>query len=369
MIYLDHNATTPLHPDVRSKMDKFLQYPMNSSSIHSYGRKALALLENARKSIANLLGFVDIFRDYQVIFTSSGTEANNLVISNFINDSDSEVFLSAIEHHSIYVYKDYANVIKVNKNGILDMSDLESKLKRSKAKKKLVSVMLANNETGIIQPIKKISQLAHNHGAFMHSDSIQAVGKIKVDIQDLNLDFMSVASHKFGGAIGAAALIKKSDIALKPLILGGGQEKNMRAGTENVPAIIGFGEAASIAQKDLSSQTNHMKELRDELERNLRGSDLDVDIVGIDVDRLPNTSLIINKNKNAETQLIALDLKGVAVSSGSACSSGKTTSSHVLTAMGYEEGEVDSAIRISLGRSSTKGDIEKFFAIYKEING
>ena len=202
----------------------------------------------------------------------------------------------------------------------------------------------------------------------MHSDCVQAIGKIEVDIKSLDLDFVSITSHKFNGPMGAAALIGKADITLKPLIIGGGQEKKLRAGTENVIAVIGFGEAAFIAQKNLSKNSSHMKTLRDQLESNLLNSNPDVEIVGRNTNRLPNTSLIINKNNNAETQLIALDLKGIAVSSGSACSSGKTTSSHVLVAMGYEQNGVESAIRVSLGINSTKQDIEKFLEIYNEIN-
>lgn len=369
MIYLDHNATTHLHPNVRSKMNELAMHgPMNPSSVHWHGRKGKSLLEAARKSIATLLGFENCFKDYQITFTASGTEANNLILSNF---KDEEIFISATEHLSIWAYSKLSpnvTVIKVDKNGTLDIEDLIHKLQSSRAEKKLLSVMLANNETGVIQPVRQISELAHENGALIHSDCIQAAGKIDVNILDLGVDFVSISAHKFGGPMGAGALIGKTSIHLLPLIIGGKQERNLRSGTENVPAIVGFGEAATIAKEELDLRFSHMSNLHTKLESELLADNPNIEIAGINTERLPNTSLIINIDKKAETQIIALDLQGVAVSSGSACSSGKIGSSHVLAAMGYSEDEIKSAIRVSIGINTTEQDIDAFLKIYNEIN-
>ena len=368
MIYLDNNATTNLHPDALEKMMTLQRKPMNPSSVHAYGRKARSLIESARKSVAKLLGFDYSTKEYQLIFTSSGTEANQLVMSNF---QDGEIFISGIEHISILAHnklRDNITVINVDNNGLLDQADLETKLQASKSEKKLVSIMLANNENGIIQPIKEICDIAHKYGALMHSDCVQAVGKIDCNITKLDLDFASISAHKFNGPLGAAALISRINVPIKPIIIGGGQERSLRSGTENVLAIVGFGVAADIASKDLTHRAEHFKKLQLKLESALLMQNPNIKIIGTNTKRLPNTSLIVNVGKKAETQLIALDLRGVAVSSGAACSSGKTSPSHVLLAMGYDEDEAGAAIRISTGIETTEQDIDNFIKIYNEIN-
>jgi cysteine desulfurase len=368
MIYLDHNATTYIHPGVVKKMKDLMFWPSNPSSVHAYGRKAKSYLEEARKNIASLVGIAGCFKDYQIIFTASGTEANNLMLSNF---SDGEIFISNVEHPSIFShYKIAKNVklIKVNNNGIIDLEDLREKLTVSKSEKKLVSAIMANNETGIIQPIKKITEIVHQYGAKIHSDCVQSAGKIDINLLDLDADFISISAHKFGGPVGAAALIGKMSTPLRAQIIGGGQERGMRAGTENILAIAGFGEAAILAKKGLKERSSRMAELRLKLENGLLASDSSIEIVGKNLDRLPNTSLIINPRYKAETQLIALDLKGVAISSGSACSSGRVSESHVLEAMGYSKEKMASALRISIGWNTEEQEIEKFLEIYNEIN-
>jgi cysteine desulfurase len=369
MIYLDHNATTNIRPEVWNKMNEIASYgPVNPSSIHSYGQKGKRLLEEARKSIAAILGFESDRHGYQITFTSSGTEANNLIISNF---KDHEIFISATEHPSIYTHSKHLKsitIIKVDQNGIIDIDDLILKLKKSKSSKKILSAMLANNETGVIQPLKKICEIAHNHEALVHSDCIQAIGKIDVNIPDLDIDFLSISGHKFGGPMGSAALIARTSIHLEAQIIGGGQEKSLRSGTENVPAIVGLGIAAKLAKEELSERRAHMVKLQSKLEKMLLESDHSIEIAGSNTERLPNTSLIFNLNKKSETQLIALDIKGVAVSSGSACSSGKSSPSHVLSAMGYTEDKLYSALRISVGANTKEEDIDKFIEIYNEIN-
>ena len=368
MIYLDHNATTNVHPVVQSKINELLPLTLNPSSIHSGGRLGKSLLEKSRKYIANLLGITESARDYRITFTSGGTEANNLVLSNF---KDGDIFISATEHPSIFACsKLYSNVkiVKVNREGILDLEDLELKLVNSKAHKKLVCVKLANNETGIIQPITDIARIVHNRSALLLSDCVQAAGKMNINIEESGIDFATISGHKFGGIVGAGALISREDYHLDALIIGGGQEKSLRSGTENVPAVVALGEAARLVSDELEERINHMQELRDFMESELKNNFDDIEIVGINSERLPNTSLIINPRKLAEIQLIALDMKNIAVSSGSACSSGKVGSSHVLSAMGYSQTQAKHAIRISLGRSNDRHDIDSFLKIFNELN-
>lgn len=367
-IYLDHNATTPLHPAVKSRMDEYALLPLNPSSIHSSGRAAKSIIENSRKFVARLMGFESHFRNYQITFTSGGTEANNIIMSNY---KDGEIFISATEHLSILAHsKIFSNfiVIQVDSNGILDLDDLQQKLASSIKQKKLVSVMLANNETGVISPIQKIAKIAHEYGAQIHSDCAQAAGKIPVDIIDMDLDFVSISGHKFGAPLGSGALINKTSLHLEPIFIGGGQERALRPGTENVCGIAGLGEAALIAFDELDKRNEGMKKLRDRLESDLLSKFPDISIAGINTERLPNTSLIINPKVTAQIMLIALDLKSVEVSSGSACSSGKVGKSHVLSAMSYSEDEIKSAIRISLGYTTSDKDINNFLEIYSELN-
>ena len=368
VIYLDHNATTPLHPAVKSKMDEYALLPLNPSSIHSSGRAAKSIIENARKLVAKLMGFESNFRNYQVTFTSGATEANNIILANY---RDGEIFISATEHLSIWAHSQAASnftVIQVDKNGVLDLEDLQQKLVSSTKQKKLVSVMLANNETGVISFLQRIAKISHEHSAQIHSDCAQATGKILVDMIDMDLDFASISGHKFGGPVGSGALISKTSFHLQPIFIGGGQERALRSGTENVPAIAGLGEAALIAFDELDKRNGEMKKLRDKLESKLLNKFPDVVIAGINTERLPNTSLIINPKITAQIMLIALDLKGVAVSSGSACSSGKVGKSHVLSAMGCSDDEIKSAIRISLGYTTSDKDIDDFLEIYSELN-
>jgi len=368
MIYLDHNSTTNLLEEAKHAMIAVLSKPLNASAIHGFGREGKRIIEKARKQIAVLLGIANNFRDYNITFTSSGTEANNLILSNF---KDDDVFISAIEHASILKHSEFENniqVIKVGENGILDQEDLKDKLSKSEANRKLVSVIFANNETGVIQDIKAIAKIAHEFGAFIHSDSVQAIGKISLDLLDVDIDFATISAHKIGGPIGSGALISKAKIHLIPHIIGGGQEKNLRSGTENIAAIAGFGVAAEIVAKEQISRYEHLKELRDYLEKEIVKDFPNIKIVNFNSPRLPNTSLIININKKAETQIIAFDLKDIAISSGAACSSGKVGSSKTLAAMGFSEEEKNCAIRVSLGNMTTKKDVVKFLEIYRELN-
>jgi len=369
MIYLDHNATTPILEEAKNAMIEILQRPLNASAVHFFGREGKKIVEHARKRIFKSVGVVNI-RDYQLIFTSSGTEANNLLFSNF---KDADIFISATEHVSILGHLHFASnihTIAVDKNGILDKQDLIQKLTNSSASKKLVSVIFANNETGVIQDIKEITDIAHSFGAIMHSDSVQAFGKIELDMVFFDVDFITISAHKIGGGVGAAALIGKTKYHLQPHIIGGGQERGVRSGTENIAAISSFGKASEIATSNIKTNYQKLQNLQRYFEHNLKETFPTIKIVGELVDRLPNTSLIISddKNKKAETQIIALDLNGIAVSSGAACSSGKIGVSATLAAMGFNDDEKASAIRISTGFSNSKEDIDYFLKIYKQIN-
>ncbi len=369
MIYLDHNATTNIHPSAVSAMEEWRERPLNASSVHSYGRIGKSILENARKHLAPILGLEYMLSEYNIIFTATGTEANNIILGNFRNN-DAEIFISESEHPSIWMNKS-ANIkhIKVLNDGGVDLEDLDRKLSTSKAPKKLVSIMHANNETGVVNDLYAVVEIARKHNALIHSDMVQSIGKIAVDIADMDLDFASISGHKFGGPVGAAALIAKAKHHIEPIFFGGGQEKGARPGTENVVAISGFGAAALVLPQELDMRISHMQKLHDKLEQELLSNIDGLVIASKNArHRLPNTSLVMNPNMESSTQLIALDMENVAASAGSACSSGKVKKSYVLEAMGYDDSHINSALRLSLGYTSTEQDVNKFIEIYKKIN-
>jgi cysteine desulfurase len=360
LIYLDYNATTPLNIRVSEAMTKFQSLPLNASSVHNFGRKAKSLIEQARLNIAKVLGIIDT-DNYKITFTSSGSEANNLIINSFKN---STIAISTTEHASIinpvknYNYK----FIEVNKEGIIDLNQLENILINN-PDIKLISIIMANNETGVIQDIKSIADIVHKYGVLLHSDLIQAIGKISINIEELGIDIATISAHKFGGPTGAACLISKKNIQLIPQIFGGGQEQGARAGTENCLAIIGFGEAALMIE-DYLEKNIEVRKLRDYLEEQLSSYAI---VIGKGSNRLPNTSCLIMSNVSSETQVINFDLQGIYVSAGSACSSGKISISHVLTAYGYDNTLASCAIRISLGIDTTKQHIDSFIKCWLEI--
>jgi cysteine desulfurase len=330
-VYLDHNATAPVRPEVIARVAEVLAQPANPSSVHSYGRHAKKILEDSRKTIAEA---ISAFPN-EVIFTACGTEANTLALKG------KKVIASAVEHSS--VLKHAAEKIPVDANGIVDLAKLDAMLGGNV----IVSVMLANNETGVIQPIREVHAICKKHGALLHVDAVQALGKMPLEFMG---DMMSIAAHKMGGAVGAAALVVRQDLPIQPLLIGGGQELNRRAGTENLAAIAGFAKAVELI--DLS----HMKKIRgwlDEMEK-----DRPV-VFAKNADRLPQTSCITIANTTQEVTLMKLDLAGFAVSAGSACSSGRIEPSHVLLAMGVEKNVAASAIRISAGWNTTEDEIRK----------
>lgn len=348
--YLDHNATTPVRPEAADAVARALTQHGNASSVHRFGRLVRHTLDEARDSVASLAGVSPA----NIVFTSGGTEANNQALRGF----DGAVLISAVEHDSVLGARDDGQLVDVDADGVLVIERLREKLARCEGPA-LVSVMLANNETGVLQPVREIVRLAHEHAALVHCDAVQAAGKIDVSFEQLGVDMMSLSAHKLGGPQGVGALIVRNGLDPEPLLRGGGQERRRRAGTENVAGIAGFGTAARIAQEKLDSFAG-LAGLRDDLEARLRAAAPDVVFHGIDGERLPNTSCIGLPGMTAEVQVMQLDLAGVAVSSGSACSSGKVAPSHVLRAMGQGDAAAQSAIRVSLGWNSDDRDVDRF---------
>lgn len=349
-IYLDHNASAPLLPGVRDAVASALDQVGNPSSVHRAGRAAKQAIEQARDAVAACVGA----RSQDVTFTSGGTEANALALAQAGNRP---VAVTAIEHESILAAVPTAHRLPVTEHGILDLNELERWLVEAD-RPTYVSVMLANNETGVIQPVAEAARLAHRFGALVHCDAAQAIGRLRFAWQDMGVDFMTVSAHKMGGPKGVGALIAAGEQVRVPLLKGGGQERGIRAGTENLPGIAGFGFAAEHAWPAWRSE--HIARLRDYLEEMLRACAPEVKIHGGRVARLANTSCVGLPDASSAEQVIALDLVGIAVSAGAACSSGKVTPSHVLSAMGANASEARSAIRVSLGPQTTEVEIDRF---------
>lgn len=342
-IYLDHNATTPLKPVARTAMMAAIDTIGNPSSVHSFGRGARKVVEDARTTIAHVLGV----RSAQIIFTSGGTEANHLALCGKPN---LPCLVSAIEHDCVLSARADKNLIPVDTHGVVQLDALEKLLDRPH----LVSVMLANNETGILQPIPEISRIVHAAGGLLHVDAAQAFGKIPVNLLLLGADMLTLSAHKCGGPKGIGALVLADGITIDPQLRGGGQEQRRRAGTENVVGIAGFGAATTTITDDVLFY-GHVRHWRDAMEERIL-TNTDAVIYAAAAPRLPNTSYIGMPGVSAETQLMAFDLEHIAVSTGAACSSGKVKPSHVLQAMGYNDKAASQAIRISGGLTTTAAD-------------
>jgi cysteine desulfurase len=365
VIYLDHNATAAMHEDVVRHVSLLLPDPANPSSLHSRGRYSKGLIEGARKSIMRNLNIDQLSHD--VIFTSSGTESNNMILKNF---SGYHLFISPIEHSSVIkIAEQMSNVtfLKVNEEGVIDEDFLINALKNNKSDNKFVSVGHANSETGIIQDIKRLSEISHEYGAIIHSDMVQSFGKILVDLKDLDVDIVTISSHKIGGMLGAASVVKKAEVGIRPLILGGGQEKGFRSGTENFYAISSFGKAAELIE-DSIKQFEDIEKLRDYLEEEIVNFEGSSKVYSKNTRRLPNTSYITMPDVDNQTQMINFDIRGFCVSTGSACSSGVVEKSYVLKSMGFSKEVHNDAIRVSLGLNSTKAEIDKFIDAWKVVH-
>ena len=359
--YLDYNATAPLRYEVRTDVIDALSLDGNPSSVHEEGRRARAAVEAARGKVARLVGAPA----ESVIFTSGGTEANALALAQA--GDGWRVLVSAVEHTSVLATPD-ATRLPVTSDGVIDLDKLETELANPHIKDLLpfVSLMAANNETGAIQPVAETAKIVKSAGGVMHTDAVQAAGRVRLDMAALGVDLLSLAAHKIGGPTGVGALVFREGVTVEPLIRGSGQERRRRAGTENVPGIVGFGVAAELAAADLS-RLQQVTALRDELEARIRALAPDAVMFSASVPRLANTSYFSVPGAKAETLLIGLDLAGVAVSSGSACSSGKVEASHVLAAMDVAPELAQGAIRVSLGFGSKRDDIEAFLKAFGEL--
>jgi cysteine desulfurase len=374
--YLDWNATAPLRPQARTAMAAAMDIVGNPSSVHAEGRAARRLVEDAREHVAALVGA----SPRNVIFTSGGTEANALALAPGLHQGESaaseRLLMSTIEHPSVRSGGRFPasaqEDIPVTGAGLVDTDWLAGWLAEFAGSRPLVSLMLANNETGVVQPVAAVAAAVHAHGGLMHVDAVQAAGKIACDINSIGADLLTVSAHKLGGPKGVGALILANE-ALHihdPVLKGGGQESGRRAGTENVLGIAGFGAAVQAARESLADSAAGMTAARDRLEARIREIAPEAVIFGADAPRLPNTTLLAMPGIRAETALIALDLEGVAVSSGSACSSGKVAPSHVLAAMGVPPELALGAIRVSIGPITTDDEIEMFLKAWtKRVMG
>lgn len=371
-IYLDYNATSPLRPQAAVMMLHALSLSGNASSVHREGREARALIENARDQVASFVGA----SPRNLTFTSGGTEANNAVLSPRLRRSGmsgdaSLLVISATEHLSVLEGHGFSSdkvfLLPVRPNGVIDLDALEDAL-ASAPGRAIVSIHTANNETGIIQPVQEAAGITHRYGGVFHTDAVQAAGRMPLDINELGVDVMTLSAHKIGGPKGAGAIILGSGAVELggALVRGGGQERGNRSGTENIAAIAGFGAAAAASGQNPVDEQVRLRALRDRVEAIISNAAPEAVLIGRDADRLVNTVTVAFPGHRAETMLIAFDLAGVAVSSGSACSSGKVKRSHVLDAMKLDSSLSEGAIRLSLGWKSTEEDVA-FFATTCDI--
>ena len=368
MIYLDNAASTQVHDEVFQEMlPYFKEQYGNPSSIHRYGRLASKAIETARKRIAELIGA----KQNEILLTSGGTESDNTALFGVMRQNKAkQLITSHIEHDAILepcrqLEKEGYNVIylPVDKYGVVDIEKLRQSITKETA---LVSVMFANNEVGTIQPIKEIAQICKQHNVLFHTDAIQAVGKIPIDVNEIGVDMLSISSHKINGPKGIGALYIRSGIILDPFILGGGQENGMRSGTENVANIVGFGKACHLAKEHLDKNASHMKNLRDHLISRVVGEISHVSINGNVENKTPNNAHFTFLGVNGEDLIIKLDEYGVAASTGSACSVKTQKASHVLMAMGFSHEQITGSLRITVGLYNTMPEMDQTVDILKK---
>jgi cysteine desulfurase len=367
--YLDYNATAPIRDEVREAVAEALVLPGNPSSVHAEGRAARSAVEAAREKVAALVGA----RPEDVVFNSGATEANALALAPRRGEKW-HCYVSAVEHPSALsggrFASDCVTRFPVTADGVANLESLAEQVRQSRAagEKPFVSLMVANNETGAIQPVAEAGRIVHDAGGVLHTDAVQAAGRIELDIAALGADLLSLSAHKMGGPKGIGALVLGQGATVEPLMKGGNQERRRRAGTENVAGIVGFGVAAELALADLA-KASEIARLRDELERGALALAPGAIVLSASVARLPNTTCLAVPGVKAETLVIGLDLAGVAVSSGSACSSGKVETSHVLGAMGVADELRQGAIRVSLGFGTVNADIYSFLKAFGELIG
>ena len=370
-VYLDHNATSPPSPEVVEAVARALADEFgNASSIHSYGQRAKAALDDARTEVARLIGA----EPGDLVFTGSGTEADNLALRGVADaqaPSRTRLIVTSVEHEAVINTARAlgrrgtpVTILPVDADGVVRPSAFEEALGDDVA---LVSVMLANNETGAIQPVGRLASLARARRVVFHTDAVQAVGKIPVDVLALGVDLLSLSAHKFGGPKGAGALWIRRGTPLSGVMTGGRQERNRRAGTENVPAIVGLGIAARLSRTRLVEESARQAGLRDRLETGILERVRGTAVNGAGASRVPNTTNVAFERVDAESLLMALDLEGIAVSTGAACSSGTLEPSHVLRAMGLPHGRVQSSLRFSVGVTTTREEVDRVLAVLPAI--
>ena len=370
-IYLDHNATTPTHTEVvKAMLPYYDEVYGNPSSIHQFGQEARKAIEEAREKVANFIGA----KAEEIVFTSSGTEADNFAIKGSVyrnEKKDKHIITSSIEHHAVLNPFKYlegngfkVTFLPVDEYGILNPDDVRSAITDETI---LISIMYANNEVGTIEPIEEIGKIAKEKGIIFHTDAVQAVGKLRVNVNELNVDLLSLSGHKIYGPKGIGALYIRKGTKLEPLILGGHHERNRRAGTENVPGIVGLGKAVEIASKDMEKENKQLIYLRDRLWDGIKQKMDSVKLNGHPEKRIPNTLNASFKFIEGESMILNLDMKGIAVSTGSACTSGSLEPSHVLNAMGVDPATAQGSIRFSLGRDNTEEDIDYVLEVLPEI--
>jgi len=368
-VYLDWNATTPLRPEARQAMAAAWDMAGNPSSVHAEGRQARRLVEGARAAISGAVGA----RPQDLVFTSGGTEANALALTpglrRGVGEPAQRLLVSAIEHTSVLsggrFPPEAIGTIQVTGSGLIDIDHLRRLL--AVGRPALVSVMLANNETGALQPVGEVADIVHEAGGLLHVDAIQALGKIPFDIKSLRADLITFSAHKVGGPKGVGALVLAEETqGLEPLLRGGGQELGRRAGTENVAGIAAFGAATTAAMAALAGDISRLHALRERLENGLQQTPGMI-VFSAEVPRLPNTTLFTVPGLKAETAVIGFDLGGIAVSSGSACSSGKVQPSHVLAAMGFGKELAQGAVRLSMGWSTSEADIDLTLEAWRKL--
>ena len=371
-IYFDHNATTPVDPAVAEAVTRAMADTFgNASSVHHFGQQAKALLDDARSAVAALIGA----EPSEVVFTSGGTESDNFALRGVAEVLEPtgrrHLIASSIEHEAVLVTLRAlarrgwrTTLLPVDQSGIVKADALKSAMTDDTA---IVSVMHANNEIGTIQPVAQLAAIAHEHGALVHTDAVQSVGKIPVDVRAMGIDLLSLSAHKFNGPKGAGALWIKRGTRMQPILTGGKHERSRRAGTENAPALVGMGVAARLAQAKLNAEGMRVGRLRDRLEEEIIRSVPGTMVNGTRNPRVPNTTNISFERVEAESLLIALDLEGIAVSTGSACSSGTLEPSHVLRAMGFSAHRTQNSLRFSLGLFSTEEEVDRVVAVLPGI--
>ena len=358
-VYLDNNATTPVLPEVFEAMRPYFgEHFGNASSIHHHGQETRAAVEDARESVARLLGA----NASEIVFTSGGTEGDNLAIAGLVEAGD-HLITSSVEHHAVLHAAKHAaeigcelTVLPVDGRGVVDPSDVKRALRPNT---KLISIMMANNETGVLQPFQEIGKIAADADVYFHTDAVQAAGKIAIDVKSIGCDALTISGHKMNAPQGVGALYLKKGTTIRPLLYGGRHERSRRAGTENVPGIVALGKAAELVRQALDAGGDQrVAALRDRLEQEILAQVDDAVVNGSGAMRVPNTTNIRFAHIEGESLVIALDLKGLAVSTGAACSSGAIEPSHVLVAMGLRPDQARASIRFSLGKQTTGADID-----------